>query len=120
MGVGFGCLSNDSSLRLDGHKVDTEDPNLFLRLLREQHSDVWAEAFERRRAKGTKVASTTRPGAVARQLEALREVIKECGLRAAAGNGGAGGDRVGESSGRRLCVGRSRPSRRGRTAKRWW
>ena len=47
MGVGFGCLSNGSSLRLDGHKVDTEDPNLFLRLLREQHSDVWAEAFER-------------------------------------------------------------------------
>ena len=46
-GSGFGCLSNDSSLRLDGHKVDTEDPNLFLRLLREQHSDVWAEAFER-------------------------------------------------------------------------
>lgn len=46
-----------------------------------------AEAFERRRAKGTKVAETTRPGAVARQLEALREVIKECCSRAAAGNG---------------------------------
>ena len=38
------CVCDDA-VRVDGHKVDTEDPNLFLRLLEEQHQDIWHDVW---------------------------------------------------------------------------
>jgi demethoxyubiquinone hydroxylase (CLK1/Coq7/Cat5 family) len=39
------CCFDNGSQRVNGQKIDTEDPNMFLKLLREQHNDVYEAAF---------------------------------------------------------------------------
>jgi hypothetical protein len=39
------CCCLDGGSRVNGKKIDTEDPNMFLSLLRAQHNDVYEDAF---------------------------------------------------------------------------
>ena len=85
-------------MRLDGHKVDTEDPNLFLRLLQEQHQDIWQDVWRNNNKYVICI-----PQSVSLRHRVRREDIENHVLRAAPFGGGdyttLNGKRVGLAGG---------------------
>ena len=88
----------DESMRVDGHKVDTEDPNLFLRLLQEQHQDIWQDVWRNNNKYVICI-----PQSVSLRHRVRREDIENHVLRAAPFGGGdyttLNGKRVGLAGG---------------------